>query len=119
MSHEERRGTRGSSTPVSSGHDGFASWNLSDARLELINGNVDITRQRAQFLNLLRAANIEEEQILFIGDERPEFLRIQLPHLLLPGSMNAGGEKETERKCTTDQERGRAFHSGEIRGYRL
>jgi hypothetical protein len=92
---ENRRGTRGATTVISSGDDEHVLGNLGDPRLELAERNVDVTGNGAEPLDFLWLADVQEEKLGFAVDDRFQIIRTELLDLILSGPGDSG-QKESE-----------------------
>src|SRR6266542_3389000 len=63
---EYGRGTRGSATLISKGDDYSVFGNFLEAGFQLAKRNIDITLDAAQSRDLVRLANIEEENAVLL-----------------------------------------------------
>jgi hypothetical protein len=92
---ENRRGTRGATTVISSGDDEHVLGNLGDPRFELAERNVDVTGNGAEPLDFLWLADVQEEKLGFAVDDRFQIIRTELLDLILSGPGDSG-QKESE-----------------------
>lgn len=73
---EHVRGTRGATTAVSSGEDGFVLGDFGEAFFEIGEGDVDVALEGAELFDFLGIADVEEEEVGLFLDEFFEFVGV-------------------------------------------